>query len=275
MQLGTKFDYHMIQSSFPPCEPWQPKARPTGRNGFGSWMSQHKIGTWRNAARDHTFPHIPEEQVMDGSGTTVRFDRAALSQSGSTATAADTRKVDPLSVTKRLQRDGRWTEVEPVRNRLIKECRKKGMSKPDAQAWTYSELDRLYPPLEPERTAGSGSQFGAAEGGLVTGLSDIPVSWGKLPPNASLASDIQWVQASRIDVVEETASGTIVHLNRADRPAPSKAALGWLETSIRAYSKYCDIAAKATAAYEDEQEVVRRERLSIERVRQLLSEMVD
>jgi hypothetical protein len=73
----------------------------------------------------------------------------------------------------------------------------------------------------------------------------------------------------------ETASGTIVHLDRADHPAPSKAALGWLETSIRAYSKYCDIAAKATAHYDDEPKVIRRERMSTEHVRQLLSEMLD
>ncbi|MDP1561111.1 MAG: hypothetical protein Q8M16_06915 [Pirellulaceae bacterium] len=190
-------------------------------------------------------------------------------------TAAHQSVVDPLSVTKRLQREGRWPEVEPVRDRLMRECRNQGMSKSEAQAWTYSELDRLYPPPEPEPTADSDSPCGATDGGYVTGLSDIPESWGKLPPNASLASDIRWVQASRIDVVEETASGTIVHLDRADRPAPSKAALGWLETSIRAYSKYCAIAAKATAHYEDEQKVVRRERLSVEQVRQALSEMLD
>jgi len=211
---------------------------------------------------------------MDGSDTTDRFDRAALSQGVSTEAASPTRKGDPLSVTKRLQRDGRWPEVEPVRDRLMRECRKQGMSKSEAQTRTYAELDRLYPPLEPEPTEDSDEQFGDAEGGSITGLNDIPEWWGDLPPSSSLASDIRWVQANRVFVVEETASGTIVHLDRADRPAPSKAALGWLETSIRAYSKYCDIAAKATAHYEDEQEVVRRERMSVERVRQLLSEML-
>ncbi|MFM7932363.1 MAG: hypothetical protein ACKO9Q_31995, partial [Pirellula sp.] len=60
--------------------------------------------------------------------------------------------VDPLSVTRRLQRDGRWTQAEAVRDRLIKECKNKGMSKPDAQAWTYSELNRLYPPVTAEWT---------------------------------------------------------------------------------------------------------------------------
>ncbi len=81
-----------------------------------------------------------------------------------------------------------------------------------------------------------------------------------------------WIKNRRL-AAKCHGSGTIAHLDRADRPAPSKAALGWLETSIRAYAKYCDIAAKANAYYEDEQKVVRREQLSVEQVRQLLSEM--
>lgn len=213
---------------------------------------------------------------MDVSGWVDRVDGASQSQSNSAATASHAHDVDPLSVTKRLQRDGRWSEVEPVRDRLIKECRKKGMSKPDAQAWTYSELDRLYPPLECERTAGSASPLGSAEGGFVMGLSDIPSSWGDLPPNASLASEVQWVQASRIDVVEELPSGaTRVHLDRADRPAPSKAALGWLETSIRAYSKFVDVAAKVTSQIEDDNEQIRREKMAIDEIRSLLAEMLE
>lgn len=112
--------------------------------------------------------------------------------------------------------------------------------------------------------------------GVVVGLNKIPKHWPPLAPNASLASEIQWVQAVRIDVVEELPTGgTIVRLDRADRPAPSRAAIGWLETSIRAYAKYCDIAAKATTQYEDEQEIARRERRSIEHCRRLLAEMVE
>jgi hypothetical protein len=125
---------------------------------------------------------------------------------------------------------------------------------------------RAKPPNRGVPTEGSDS--------LVVGLNRIPTSWPALPPNSSLASEIQWVQSCRIDVVEELPTGgVIIRLERAERPAPSKAALGWLETSVRAYAKYCDIAAKAAAAYEDEQEVVRRERMSIDRVRALLSEM--
>jgi len=126
-------------------------------------------------------------------------------------------------------------------------------------------------PKSPKRTAAQSPQ---SQSESVIGLSRIPADWPPLPPNSSLAAEIQWVQSVRIDVVQELPTGgVVVHLNRADRPAPSKAALGWLETSIRAYAKYCDIAAKAASTYEDEREAVRRERMSIEQVRSLLAEM--
>jgi hypothetical protein len=212
---------------------------------------------------------------MDVSDTVERVAGASQSQVASTAKATQTREVDPLSVTKRLQRDGRWAEVEPIRNRLIKECRQQGMSKPDAQAWTYSELDRLYPPLETEWTAGSDYHLGSAVGGNVTGLSDIPASWGELPANASLQAEVSWVQANRRRCVRETPDCVVVDLSRALSPAPSYATLGWLETSIKTYAKFVDVAAKATSTQDDEQAEVRREIQSIEEVRKLLASMLE
>ena len=53
---------------------------------------------------------------MDGSGTADRVDRAAG--------ATHTREVDPLTVTQRLQREGRWAEIEPERNEMMKLARK-------------------------------------------------------------------------------------------------------------------------------------------------------
>lgn len=212
---------------------------------------------------------------MDESDTVERVAGASQSQDVSAAKATQTREIDPLSVTKRLQRDGRWAEVEPIRNRLIKECRQQGMSKPDAQAWTYSELNRLYPPLEPERTAGSDYHLGSAECGNVTGLSDIPASWGELPANASLHAEVSWVQANRLRCVRETSDCVVVDLSRALSAAPSYATLGWLETSIKTYSKFVDVAAKATSTQDDEQVEIRREQQSIEEVRRLLAQMLE
>jgi hypothetical protein len=112
--------------------------------------------------------------------------------------------------------------------------------------------------------------------GSLTGLAILPPDWPDLPSNASLGAEIQWVQSSRLDVIREHPNGAVeVDLSRARRPAPSKAAIGWLETSIRAYSKYCDIAAKATSSLEDEQEHERRERLAIEEVRSILASITD
>ena len=82
------------------------------------------------------------------------------------------------------------------------------------------------------------------------------------------------MQAQRLRIVEERAAGaTIVHLSRSLSPAPSWAALGWLETSIRSYAKFVDVAARATAVVDGEAAVWRHERVAIEEMRALLDEM--
>ena len=110
--------------------------------------------------------------------------------------------------------------------------------------------------------------------GQIRGLSDLPEGWPDLPANASLSVEVGWVQANRLRVVEDTPAGpTVVHLGQALSPAPSWAALGWLETSIRSYAKFVDVAAKATASDDGESAVMRRERMAIEEVKRLLDEM--
>lgn len=105
------------------------------------------------------------------------------------------------------------------------------------------------------------------------GLGDLPPEWPRLPANAPLAAEIQWCQANRLQCVTEVGERSVVDLSRSLTPAPSYAALGWLETSIRAYTKFVDVAAKATASLEDEREHIRREKLAIEDIRKLLAEM--
>ena len=108
-----------------------------------------------------------------------------------------------------------------------------------------------------------------------TRLSPIPDAWPELPANASLASEVGWVQANRLRIVDDSPAGaTVVHLEQALSPAPSWSALGWLETSIRSYAKFVDVAAKATASDDGEAGVMRRERIAIEEVRALLDEMM-
>lgn len=110
----------------------------------------------------------------------------------------------------------------------------------------------------------------------IQGLDVIPKSWGELPGNVSLGQEIAWVQANRLYVVKEQAGKpTKVDLSKARAPAPSAAALSWLETSIRSYAKFVEVAAKTASAGTEDQEEDRQERMQIEEIRTLLKQMID
>ncbi len=211
---------------------------------------------------------------------------------GSGAEDLDTLK---RRVSKRLHAEGYWPQAVAERDRLIRESRALGLSKHEAQDSTYRRLDAMFPAADAEQNATVEKQVGQVGGVAdqgehhavpgsdqaparnqdagVVGLDQIPADWPTLPANSSLAHEIQWVQANRLSVTRNADGLTVVDLSRALQPAPSWSALGWLETSIRAYSKFVDVAAKASASVEDERETIRRERLSIEEIRGLLAEM--
>jgi hypothetical protein len=173
-------------------------------------------------------------------------------------------KVDLMD---RLRRERRWADTSKLKDTPLAEFRAKGMKRDEASEAAWDAMEKAYPPLAAAEAA--------AVNVRVQGLGEIPANWPKLPANASLAAEIAWVQAVRLDVVEELPSGaTRVRLERADSPAPSKAALSWLETSIRSYAKYVEVAAKATSTAQDEQALVKRERMAIEEIRSLLAEMM-
>jgi hypothetical protein len=196
---------------------------------------------------------------MDQSSTADRVNRAAHSRE----------PVDVLSISKRLQKDSRWPEIiEPLRTKMMKERRQQGLSKAEAQAETYSELSRLYPP-EVTDSAEPAVADHADQG--VSGLGDLPPDWPPLPANASLQVEVSWVSANRLRV----RSGSGVDLSRALSPAPSYSALSWLETSILFPSKFADISVKATQNQEDEAQHIKREKIAIEEIRALLAEMLE
>jgi len=158
----------------------------------------------------------------------------------------------------------------------LADFRAKGMKRDEASDAAWEAMEQAYPPLAAVDATADPGATGAAVNARVQGLGEIPTSWPELPDNASLQAEIGWCQANRLRIVEEKSSGaTVVHLDRARVPAPSWAALGWLETSIRSYAKYVDVAAKVTATQQDEQEHVRREKMAIDEIRELLAEMVD
>ena len=298
-----------------------PNEGDTNPAGGGEACQTAHIGTPQEAG---TVSHAPEretdtqqagdDQATGGSDTdeTAQIDTApeagkVNSDGGigaSSASNGSARTRGPLEVTRRLQREGRWAEVEPVRDEMMRSARRQIPDKAERQAWVYAELDRLYPPLGTPKPQESGSQsltpnaisppyttmacFGNdanspqsptipityVDSGQIQGLSAIPDGWPDLPSNASLAAEVGWVQANRLAVVEERASGaTVVRLDRARSAAPSWAALGWLETSIRSYAKFVDVAAKASGSDDDEGAVMRRERRSLDEVARILDEM--
>ncbi len=92
---------------------------------------------------------------------------------------------------------------------MMRLARKQGMSKFQAQAWVYTELDRLYASLgtgdtEPQKatlspssaeTGGPGQAAGRGShptmsgvDGQIQGLGDLPKGWPDLPASASLSS---------------------------------------------------------------------------------------
>ncbi len=190
-----------------------------------------------------------------------------------------------------------WTaEMRLTKDRMVREAKKGGMEADSAKAWAYLELERMYlgvPDLPPPVTEGEGIDVSPLtaptapkskaqatallESGGVRGLGDIPDDWPEpMPSNASLASEIAWVQGQRLRVVEDRGNSTVVHLDRATEAAPSMSALAWLETSIRTYAKYTDVAARVLgASSDDDAEAVRRERVDIGRIRELLEQMVE
>jgi hypothetical protein len=206
---------------------------------------------------------------------------------------------DSYAITKRLQKEGRWFgQAEQTRDQMMRECKGRFDTKEQAQQWVYGELDRMYPPPEPEPVvvepeavavegvsiqtvepaatepvADAGSHARTRDGHLA-GLDQIPADWLPLTDNAALPVELSWVQAQRLRIVEERPNGsTVVHLDRAGSPAPSWAALGWLETSIRSYAKFIEICAKGLTQQDHDSDMVKRERRSIAEVRSLLEEM--
>ena len=129
-----------------------------------------------------------------------------------------------ITVKRRLEAEGRWAgKIELERNQMMKLARKQGMSKTDAQAWVYTELDRMYPPLEADIVRCVDDQEAdnvrPPDDGQIQGLGSIPEDWPELPANASLSAEVAWVQANRLRIVEENPGrATIVHLGRALSP---------------------------------------------------------
>ncbi|MCA9130734.1 MAG: hypothetical protein KDB22_26795 [Planctomycetales bacterium] len=175
-----------------------------------------------------------------------------------------------IALTERLRREGRWDAATKFKDDALRDFRAKGMKRDEAADAAWEAMEKAFPPIA---SVASTTDIRAEEpvNTLVQGLSEIPASWPPLPANASLQVEISWVTANRLLVRDATG----VDLSRALGPAPSYAALSWLETSFLFPSKFADISVKATATQDDEREMVRREKMAIEEIRSLLAEMLE
>ncbi len=175
-----------------------------------------------------------------------------------------------IALTERLRHEGRWNVASKFKDDALRDFRSKGMSRDEASDAAWEAMEQAYPPIA---AAALTTEIRAEEpiDIQVQGLSEIPAGWPQLPANASLPSEIAWVSANRLRVRD----GNSVDLSRALSPAPSYAALSWLETSILFPAKFADISVKATAQSDDEREHIRREKLAIEEIRSILGEMLE
>lgn len=228
-------------------------------------QDKEKVQTSRQVAAQ-----LNKEAINEGGGN------APITSIGHGSDAVRARtKSDILAICNRFHKENRWGIVEPIKNEILREAKKRGMAKEQAQLFAYSEIDRMYPPLTAEETPPpSPTSAPTPNGGRIIGLGDIPDGWGDLPGNAGLQAELSWVQAQRLRVVEETSTGaTKIHLDKASEPAPSMSALSWLETSVRNYAKFVDVVSRVLTGTSDEQEDGKREKGQLDEILAILREM--
>lgn len=262
--------------------------------------SANMPGSGEGQTASQATPRDPEARIDDAGGvaqvTTTTITSSEGERTGDVPVpAAEAELVDGCTVVGPLAYVLPGEKRKDAWERIRKEARAAGLNRRQSMWWANRETERLFPPPPPEPEPAddppepdppaaptvvvvpeesppvAAEPAPAPSSEEVPGLGDLPESWGTLPANASLQVEISWVSANRLRVK----SGSGVDLSRALSPAPSYAALSWLETSILFPSKFADISVKATQGQEDEQAQVRREKLAIEEIRALLAEMLE
>lgn len=244
-----------------------------------------KTDAGSNDGKPSTPPTASQPNEQDTGGVPSTGAKSASERDGSTLTDG------PIAHARHGETRGMCWE------RLRKEARAAGMARGQgpgtAYEWATRETDRLFPAplppepepepveipaepeepsaIEPEPVPEPEAAIAADKPAADSLVFAVPESWPELPDNATLQAEIAWVSANRLRVRD----GSGVDLSRAKTPAPSYSALSWLETSILFPSKFADISVKATANQDDEKELIRREKASIEEVRAILAEMLE
>lgn len=203
------------------------------------------------------WPGLPEPRVREGESKKQTWERLRTE-----ARAAGMRRRDAYDyATREVERLRPYVPPPPPEPEPILEPPPADHPEPEPPPVVEAVPEPDQAPLPTEATP-------ASQGSGLAGLGDIPTEWPTLPPNAQLPAEVGWVQANRLRVYQ----CGVVDLARSIGPAPSHAALSWLETSLLYPAKWADVCVKAAQGVQDDTEQVRRERLALVEVRSLMDE---
>ncbi len=180
-----------------------------------------------------------------------------------------------IELTERLRREGRWAEASKLKDEAIKEAKKAGMKSDEAKDAGWEAMEKAYPPLpstaEPEHGDDETEEKAA---GRAVGPTTLPVAWGELPDSAPLDVEVEWVHQNRVLVVEERASGkSLLHWERARKPAPGYGAVNLMEFAATNRKGFMDILQRVKPGENGDEENVRREKKSIAEIRGILEQL--
>lgn len=251
-------------------EPLTPTQRPAG---LGVW-TETQPGT-----PDSTTPDTHPPTACDTIPHTLEGDAAQPAASAPPPPGVSLTREGQADATRRWRNEGISEQVAAYRDRIRTEYidEHPGCKRRDAHeyAWGMALAEfpppsvTVQPPVEPPAADPQPVEIHQEPAAGLAGLADLPATWPVLPPNASLQAEVSWVQANRLRIVQ----GDTVDLTQALSPAPSYAALGWLETSILFPAKFADVSVKATMSLESDKESVRREKASVAAVAELLASL--
>ncbi len=236
---------------------------------------------------DLTTTRASESNPAGGAGGSEGITAGHTAADAEGVLAESTRKESWAEATNRWTREGRRREADLFRETVRMECISRDMTRKDAKQHAWAATIAAFPvegtlaveialpePSKAKQPDPTPDPPKDSANGHLAGLESIPAVWPALPATASLTADLAWVQSNRLAVVEERpAGGQVVHLDRAAESAPSRSALGWLETSIRSYAKYIEVASRTLSAGDDDQHDARRERVAMDAIEGLLDEM--
>jgi len=164
-----------------------------------------------------------------------------------------------ITITARLQREGRWPEASAYKDSQIAECRGEGMTRAQANTEGWRRMREKYPPLPPPEELHTDNDEASAED-----VADaFPLFDGK---SADLKTDVLWCYSN--------------FANRTVRPADAPSAGAWamLEWARSSRNKFFEIVVKILqlpSQDDEDRAAITHDRKNVEQIRRVLAGFVD